>query len=418
MGYPEEIKDRARELHGRGYSVRAIASELAGPSRMAVWRWIAGAHDGPGARVKQEARRRKVDLPEVVGDGPIYPDVDPEDKDEIIRRLRLENDILRGMQEVLKAPALGCSTNREKSQLIEWLRANTGRPLRELTASLRISKSSYEYWRRRLRNPAPTLREEIADDVERIFREDGDCARGYRFVHARLAAERGPLSEKAVRDVMRERGLAVVYRKKARGYSSYAGEIDEAPANLPLNKDGTHDFRAGAPNEKWVTDITEFKLPDDPRKVYLSPIVDLFDTKPVAWSIGLRPDAALANSSLEAACATLAPGERPFCHSDRGCHYRWPGWKRICEENGIVRSMSRKGRSPDNAACEGFFGRLKNEFFHGRDWRGVSAEEFIERLDAWMRFYGEGRLKLFVEEDGRKVYDTIDNHRRRLGLAV
>ena len=120
MGYPDETRDRARELRGRGLSIREIERELSGPSRMAVWRWISGAHDGPGARVKPATRRRRMDLPEVVGDGPIYPDVDPEDKDEVIRRLRLENDILRGTQEVLKGRALGCSTNREKSELIEW----------------------------------------------------------------------------------------------------------------------------------------------------------------------------------------------------------------------------------------------------------------------------------------------------------
>jgi transposase InsO family protein len=216
---------------------------------------------------------------------------------------------------------------------------------------------------------------------------------------------------------MRERGLVPAYLRRRRWYSSYAGETDEAPANLPLREDGTHDFRASAPNEKWVTDITEFRLPDDPRKVYLSPVVDLFDGRPVAWSAGTSPDAALANSSLEAACATLRPGEAPFCHSDRGCHYRWPGWKAICEEHGVRRSMSRKGRSPDNAACEGFFGRLKNEFFHGRDWRGVTAEEFMGMLDAWMRFYREGRLKLFDDGEG-KYYDTIDGRRRRLGLAA
>ena len=418
MGYPDETRDRARELRGRGLSIREIERELSGPSRMAVWRWISGAHDGPGARVKPATRRRRMDLPEVVGDGPIYPDVDPEDKDEVIRRLRLENDILRGTQEVLKGRALGCSTNREKSELIEWLRANTGRPLRELTASLRISKSSYEHWHHKALHPEPTRRELVADDVERVFREEGRCARGYRFVHEALRRAGTRVSEKLVRDVMRERGLVPVYLRRRRGYSSYAGELDEAPANLPLREDGTHDFRASAPNEKWVTDITEFRLPDDPRKVYLSPVVDLFDGKPVAWSVGVRPDAALANSSLEAACATLRDGERPWCHSDRGCHYRWPGWKRICEGHGVTRSMSRKGRSPDNAAAEGFFGRLKNEFFHGRDWRGVSAEEFMGRLDSWMRFYSEARLKLFVGEDGRKYYDTIDNRRRRLGLAA
>ena len=97
MEYPEEVRERARELRGRGLSIREIARELAGPSRMAVWRWISGAHDGPGARVKPAKRRRRMELPEVVGDGPIYPDIDPEDKDAIIDRLMLENAILRGI---------------------------------------------------------------------------------------------------------------------------------------------------------------------------------------------------------------------------------------------------------------------------------------------------------------------------------
>ena len=410
----EELGRRVAAYVHEGHSYRQAAAAF-GVGRMTAWRWANGRRgcDGPS----RERKAARMDLPRVVGDGPIYPDIDPEDKDALIERLRLENDILRGMQEVLKGRALGCSTNREKSELIEWLRANTGRPLGELTASLRISKSSYEYWRRRLRDPAPARREEIAGDVERVFREEGGCARGYRFVYEALGREGTRVSEKLVRDVMRERGLVPVYLRRRRRWSSYAGELDEAPANLPLRGDGTHDFSAGAPNEKWVTDITEFRLPDDPRRVYLSPVVDLFDGKPVAWSVGLRPDARLANSSLEAACETLGPGERPFCHSDRGCHYRWPGWRRICEEHGVTRSMSRKGCSPDNAACEGFFGRLKNEFFHGRDWRGVTAEEFMARLDAWMRFYSERRLRAFDDGAGR-YYDTIDNRRRRLGLAA
>ena len=110
-------------------------------------------------------------------------------------------------------------------------------------------------------------------------------------------------------------------------------------------------------------------------------------------------------------------GEAPVIHSDRGCHYQWPEWIRICKGHGLIRSMSAKGCSPDNAAAEGFFGRLKVEFFHGRDWRGVSAERFAAELAEWIRWYREGRLKAF-DEGGRKVYDTIAGRRRRLGLAA
>ena len=112
-----------------------------------------------------------------------------------------------------------------------------------------------------------------------------------------------------------------------------------------------------------------------------------------AWRIGRRPNAALANGSLEDACGTLSPGQHPVCHSDRGCHYRWPGWIGICEGNGLTRCMSRKGCSPDNSACEGFFGRLKNEFFYHRDWSGVAVESFMELLDGYIVFYNERRKK-------------------------
>src|SRR5690606_25565634 len=81
------------------------------------------------------------------------------------------------------------------------------------------------------------------------------------------------------------------------------------------------------------------------------------------------------------ALATLRPGERPVLHTDRGAHYRWPGWLQRVEAAGLVRSMSRKACTADNAACEGFFGRIKSEMFYGRFWRGVSVRQFIEILD-------------------------------------
>ena len=115
--------------------------------------------------------------------------------------------------------------------------------------------------------------------------------------------------------------------------------------------------------------------------------------------------------------AVAATGGGFTLHSDRGWHYRTPDWVAGCAAAGVTRSMSRRGHSPDNAACEGFFGRLKVEFFFGRDWRGWTAEAFIAELSAYIRWYREGRLKAF-REGGRTVYDTIRGRRRRLGLAA
>lgn len=342
---------------------------------------------------------------------------DPAALKAMVEELRMDNAILREVLDVLKADP-GCDpadlTNEERSLVV--FRLSDRFPQGALQARVGVAKSTYHYNVEAMTRPGGD--DWLGDAVEEEFRAE-HCSRGYRVVTERLRRREEPIvvSEKRVRAKMRERGLRVTWARAPRKYSSYAGEPDERPANAPLLADGTHDFSAGAPNELWVSDITEFKLPDDPRKTYLSPVVDMYDGKPVGWAISGSPDADLANSSLLAACSQLGPGQHPVCHTDGGCHYRWPGWKRICEEHGVVRSMSRKGRSPDNAACEGFFGNLKNEFFYGRDWRGVTQERFIAMLDWWMRRYSSERLKAF-REDGRLVYDTIDGRRRRLGTAA
>jgi transposase-like protein len=176
---------------------------------------------------------------------------------------QVENRLLRAVLDDLKAGGSlpGLTSNRSKAELGERLRRETGLPLRPIARFLGISKSSYEYWRRRLADgaaDAPDEADELGGEVERVFREEGRCARGCRFVHARLAAELGrPVSEKVVREAMRRRGLRPVCLRRGRRYSSYAGEIDAAPANLPLRADGTHDFSPASPNALWASDITE-----------------------------------------------------------------------------------------------------------------------------------------------------------------
>ena len=151
---------------------------------------------------------------------------------------------------------------------------------------------------------------DIRDRVVRIFREGSGCW-GYRTVWARLRREGVRASEKRVARVMREEGLEVVYNKRrARGYSSYAGEVSKAPENL-VNRN----FHADEPNRLWLTDITEFRFPGG-EKVYLSPIVDCFDGMVVSWTLSRSPNADMANRMLLDAVATLRDGEHPIIHSD------------------------------------------------------------------------------------------------------
>lgn len=144
MTYSRAVVERAGELRRSGLSCREIARELDGPSKSAVARWTrAGAAGGTVGRAVA-----KMDLPKVVGDGPVYPDIDPDDKDALIERLVLENAVLRAVNDVLKAASLDGMSNREKTLVIDRLRPCGKWSLRELTSSLGISKSSYEYQRR------------------------------------------------------------------------------------------------------------------------------------------------------------------------------------------------------------------------------------------------------------------------------
>lgn len=342
---------------------------------------------------------------------------DPDELKAIIGRLEFDNAVLREALAVLKAdPAFtpGGLARDEKAKAALALQPRYGAVA--ACAALGLAHSTFYSVIGRLTRPD---RDDGLDGaVARAFLEDGAAARGHRLVAARVAQALGrPVSEKRVRRSMAKQGFEVRCAGRRRRYSSYGGEIDPPAPNLLLRDDGAHRFRAGRPNEVWASDIAQFSLPDDGRKVYPSPVIDLFDGKPVGWPAGLRPDAELANSSLRAAALSPGPGEGPIVRTDRGCHYRWDGWKAVCSDFGLTRSMSRKATSPDNAACEGFFGAFKNEVFYGRDWSGWTAEEFMALLETMMRWWSSGRLKGF-RDDGPLRYDTIDGRRMRLGLAA
>ena len=141
-------------------------------------------------------------------------------------------------------------------------------------------------------------------------------------------------------------------------------------------------------------------------------IVDCFDGMLTSWTIGSSPNSALVNKMLDKAVEQLNENEHPIIHSDRGCHYRWPGWIERVENAGLERSMSQKGCPPDNAACEGLFGRIKNEMFYNRDWYDTSIQQFIGILNEYLIWYNDRRIK---ESLG---YMSPREYRQSLGLVA
>ena len=404
--YPEATRREAVRLVRKGMRPADVARRLGVSSGGVVSSWARKAAGGAtmapkgAVRVDAEGRARIEELEAELAEA----------------RIRL--DALKELVRDPKSADPASLSNRQKAGLGERLRRDFGYRLKDVTAFLGVSKSPCEYARRSLERSGRRAAA-AAERVRSAFEASGRTY-GYRRVWAavRSGADGGEpmeLSQREVRRAMREGGMAA-RRTRRRRWSSYRGEPDARPANLPLRPDGTHAFSAGSPGELLVTDVTEFKVGG--AKAYLSPVVDCFDGLPAAWRVSRHPDSALVDGSLRDALAA-APGGGAGCvvHTDGGAAYRSRSWKRICAEHGAVRSMSRKSNCGDNARAEGFFGALKEEFYNGRDWSRTGFDEFERRLDAYMRWYCDGRLKAF-DEGGKTVYDTIMGRRRRLGCAV
>lgn len=316
-----------------------------------------------------------------------------------VYRLQLEKAVLEKTAEIIKKePGIDWNSlsNREKAIVINALRDQY--QLKELLDIVHMAKSTYCY-------QASSMRKDKYQSIRRVITRlfnDAKARYGYRRIHVSLKNMGIIISEKVVRKIMTEENLTVsrITRQK---YNSYQGEISPGVENII-----DRDFHADKPNRKWLTDITEFRIPAG--KIYLSPVIDCFDGLPVSWTIGTAPNAELVNSMLDEAILSLNAEEHPIIHSDRGAHYRWPGWIERTERAGLTRSMSKKGCSPDNSACEGFFGRLKNEMFYGHSWKNVTIEQFIDEVNEYIIWYAEKRIKISLGGLSPLQY------RKRLGI--
>lgn len=191
------------------------------------------------------------------------------------------------------------------------------------------------------------------------------------------------VTKKLVLKLMQQLGLRSKVRVKRR-YNSYPGGRSHIAGNLLAR-----DFTATTPNTKWVSDVTEFRVAN--RKVYLSPVYDLFDHMVVSYRVGTSPNTGLTAGSLQDAFDREQPTEAVLVHTDQGFQYQHASWRGILTGQHATQSMSRKGNCYDNSVMENFFGHLKAEMFHGEQFGSV--EELVAEIDDYMRWYNTERVQ-------------------------
>ncbi len=205
---------------------------------------------------------------------------------------------------------------------------------------------------------------------------------GYRRILTELRVKGYTINHKTVLKLMKKLGLKGKQRKNGK-YHSYKGEVGKVADNL-LRRD----FHADKPFEKLTTDVTEFKVCND--RVYLSPVMDLYNREIVSYSISLSPNLWQIREMLNGLFEKLPDDARPVFHSDQGWQYQHAEYQRLLSEHNITQSMSRKGNCMDNGAMENFFGRLKVEMFYGEKFESVNA--FIDELKEYIYYYNNDRI--------------------------
>jgi len=242
-----------------------------------------------------------------------------------------------------------------------------------------IPRSSYYNLVNRMNRPDPDA--DLKETIKAIF-DEHEGRYGYRRICDELTNRDQKVNHKKVQRIMKVLGLKCLVRIKK--YRSYKGTIGKIAPNI-LDRQ----FTADKPNEKWVTDITEFKLFGE--KLYLSPILDLFNGEIITYTIGSRPTYSLVSEMLEKSFERLSENHELLLHSDQGWHYQMKKYRHALKARGITQSMSRKGNCYDNAMIENFFGIMKSEFLYLYEFE--SAGHFKVELGKYIDYYNHKRIK-------------------------
>ncbi|MER1944877.1 IS3 family transposase [Castellaniella sp. FW104-7C03] len=339
--------------------------------------WERQYHEGGLSALEPKPRGRPKKMPTSNSPHPLPP---RSEDTRTLEQLRRENEYLRAEVAYLKklrALLQAKGTSRaEKARVVLELRQ--GHNLAVLLKVAGLSRSTF-YYQAKVQQ-AGDRQADLKSRIRALY-EHHKGRYGYRRITAALRQAGEGINHKTVQRLMQALGLKSLVRPKK--YRSYRGQQANVPNIL------ARQFQAERPNQKWVTDVTEFNVRGE--KLYLSPVMDLYNGEIVSYAMQKRPHFSLVGNMLKKALAKLASKDTPLLHSDQGWQYQMPAYRRQLAAQGLTQSMSRKGNCLDNAAMESFFGTLKSEFFY------LSCFEDIEQLQAGIRqyihYYNHDRIK-------------------------
>ena len=253
-----------------------------------------------------------------------------------------------------------------------------------LLKTIKLARSTYYYHLKQLDKPDKD--QELKAEIQSIFIEHKGNY-GYRRVHLELRNRGYLVNHKRVQHLMKVLNLQAKMRQK-RKYSSHKGDVGKKAENLIQRQ-----FEGSKTMEKCYTDVTEFAIPNSTQKLYLSPVLDGFNSEIIAYNLSTSPNLAQVKTMLEQSF-TEKHYENTILHSDQGWQYQHDAYHRFLESKGIQASMSRKGNSQDNGMMESFFGILKSEKFYGYEKSFQSLKQLEQAIVDYIDYYNNKRIKV------------------------
>ena len=253
-----------------------------------------------------------------------------------------------------------------------------------LLKAIKLARSTYYYHLKQLDKPDKD--QELKAEIQSIFIEHKGNY-GYRRVHLELRNRGYLVNHKRVQRLMEVLNLQAKMRQK-RKYSSHKGDVGKKAENLIQRQ-----FEGSKTMEKCYTDVTEFAIPASTQKLYLSPVLDGFNSEIIAFNLSCSPNLEQVKTMLEQAF-TEKHYENTILHSDQGWQYQHDSYHQFLESKGIQASMSRKGNRPDNGMMESFFGILKSEMFYGYEKSFQSLNQLEQAIVDYIDYYNNKRIKI------------------------